>query len=146
MSGLSATAVAWAALALLLMAGEALAPGAFLLWMGIAAGLVFVLVLLVPDVGLLSQMGAFVLLSFAAILAYRRWFRGRAPQGDHPTLNRRAAQLIGREVVLTEAMAGGRGRVQIGDSFWELRGPDCDVGSRVRVIAADGMSLRVERL
>jgi len=41
---------AWAALALLLFAAEALAPGAFMLWLGLAAAAVFLGVLLVPGI------------------------------------------------------------------------------------------------
>src|SRR5690606_18100656 len=42
--------VAWAAVALLLFAAEALAPGAFMLWMGFAAAALFVTVLFVPGI------------------------------------------------------------------------------------------------
>ena len=36
--------VSWAAIALLLFAAEALAPGAFMLWLGFAAAAVFVII------------------------------------------------------------------------------------------------------
>ena len=49
---------AWAALALLLIAAEALAPGAFMLWLGFAAIAVFVVVLFVPGIPLLAQVAA----------------------------------------------------------------------------------------
>ena len=39
---------AWGVAALLLFAAEALAPGAFMLWLGFAAAVVFLGVLLVP--------------------------------------------------------------------------------------------------
>src|SRR5690606_25431835 len=95
--------VAWAAVALLLFAAEALAPGAFMLWMGFAAAALFVTVLFVPGIPLLAQIGAFVVLSFVSIQVYRKWFRQRARQSDRPTLNRRAAQHIGRVVPLERA-------------------------------------------
>ena len=44
--------VAWATVALLLFAAEALAPGAFMLWMGFAAVAVFLAVLAVPGIPL----------------------------------------------------------------------------------------------
>ena len=69
--------VTWAAVALLLFAAEALAPGAFMLWLGFAAAAVFVLVLLVPGMSVLAQVALFVVLSFVSIQVYRRWFRGR---------------------------------------------------------------------
>ena len=54
----------WAALALLLFAAEAMAPGAFMLWLGLAAAVVFLGVLLVPGIPLLAQVAAFVVLGF----------------------------------------------------------------------------------
>ena len=52
--------VAWGALALVLFAAEALAPGAFMLWIGIGAAAVFVLVAVFADIPLLWQVVAFV--------------------------------------------------------------------------------------
>lgn len=67
----------WAVLALLLIAAETLVPGAFLLWMGIAAAVVCVLVLVLPDIALLVQIVAFVVLSFVSVQVYRTWCRGK---------------------------------------------------------------------
>lgn len=136
--------VGWAALALLLFAAEALAPGAFMLWLGLAAAAVFVLVLAFPSVSLLAQVVAFVVLSFVSIQIYRTWFRGREPQSDRPLLNRRAEQLVGRVVALERGIVQGRGRVQIADAFWDVSGPELDAGAMVRVVGTDGMTLHVE--
>lgn len=136
--------VAWAAIALLLFAAEALAPGAFMLWMGFAAVAVFLAVLAVPGIPLLAQVAAFVVLSFVSIQVYRKWFRGHARESDRPTLNRRAFQHIGRVVALEQAIIAGRGRVKIGDAFWIVQGPDLPVGTPVRVTGTDGVVLQVE--
>ena len=135
---------AWAAVALLLFAAEALAPGAFMLWLGLAAAVVFVAVWIVPGIPLLLQVGAFVVLSFVSIQVYRRWFRGREPASDQPALNRRAAALVGRVVPLQAAIVNGRGRVQIADAFWDVSGPDLPVGTAVRITGAQDMLLQVE--
>ncbi|HEU4991013.1 MAG TPA: NfeD family protein [Luteimonas sp.] len=134
----------WAALALLLFAAEAMAPGAFMLWLGLAAAVVFLGVLLVPGIPLLAQVAAFVVLGFASVQAYRHWFRGREPQGDKPTLNRRTAALIGQVATLREPIVDGHGRVQIADAYWDVRGPDLPAGARVRVAGAEGMTLHVD--
>jgi membrane protein implicated in regulation of membrane protease activity len=135
---------AWAAVALLLFAAEALAPGAFMLWLGLAATVVFVAVWVVPGIPLLAQVAAFVVLSFVSIQVYRRWFRGREPQSDRPALNRRAAALVGQVVPLQAAIVNGRGRVQIADAYWDVSGPDLPAGTAVRITGADDMLLRVE--
>jgi membrane protein implicated in regulation of membrane protease activity len=135
---------AWAAVALLLFAAEAMAPGAFMLWLGLAAAVVFVVVLLVPGIPVLAQVTAFVVLSFVAIQVYRRWFRKREKPSDQPALNRRTAALVGRVVPLERGIVDGRGRVQIADAFWEVSGPQLPAGAQVRVTGADGMTLTVE--
>lgn len=135
--------VAWGAIALVLFAAETMAPGAFMLWLGFAAAALFVVVLLF-DIPVLAQVTLFVVLSFISIQVYRRWFRGRERTSDRPTLNRRADALVGRVIPLDRAIAGGRGRVQIADAFWEVTGPDLPAGTPVRVVGTDGMTLVVE--
>ena len=135
----------WAAIALLLFAAEVLAPGAFMLWLGFAATAVFLVVLLVPGLSLLMQACLFAVLAIVSILAWRRWFRGRrALAGGDPILNRRTAALIGRVVPLERAIVNGHGRVQIADAFWDVVGPDLPAGTPVRVLSAEGMTLRVD--
>ena len=136
--------VGWAAIALLLFAAEAMAPGAFMLWMGFAATVVFVGVLLIDGVPVLAQVAAFILLSFISIQIYRRWFRGNEPQSDRPHLNQRANTLVGHVANLDQAIVNGRGRVQIADAFWVVEGADLPAGTPVRVVAVDGMTLKVQ--
>ncbi len=136
---------AWAAFALLLFAAEAMAPGAFMLWLGFAAVAVLLGVLLVPGIPVLAQAAAFIALSFISIQVYRKWFRGRERQSDQPALNRRTAALVGQVAKLDQAIVGGvGGRVQIADAFWTVEGPDLPVGTLVRIVATDGMTLKVQ--
>ena len=135
---------AWAAIALLLFAAEALAPGAFMLWLGLAAVAVFLGVLLVPGIPVLAQAAAFIALGFVSIQVYRKWFRTRERPSDQPALNRRSAALVGRVVPLERAIVDGRGRVQIADAFWEVTGPELPAGTHVRIVGGDAMSLQVE--
>ncbi len=137
--------VTWAALAVALFAAEALAPGAFMLWMGIAAAVVFLLVWAIDGMSVLLQVILFVVLSFVSIQVYRTWFRKRARQSDQPLLNRRAEQMIGRVVTLEQAIVDGSGRAKVDDALWVVAGPDSPVGSRVRVVAVDGMTLKVQQ-
>lgn len=136
--------VVWAVLALLLIAAETLVPGAFLLWMGIAAAAVCVLVLAVPGISPLVQIVAFVLLSFVSVQVYRSGFRGKGRQSDRPLLNRRAEQLIGRRVLLDQPIHDGRGRAKVDDAFWVVSGPELPAGAPVRIVGVDGMTLLVE--
>lgn len=134
----------WAALALVLFAAETMAPGAFMLWLGFAAVVVFLGVLLIPGIPILAQVAAFIVLSFVSIQVYRKYFRGRERQSDQPALNRRAAALVGRVVPLEQGIVQGHGRVQIADAYWDVAGPDMPTGATVRIVGAEGMTLQVE--
>jgi membrane protein implicated in regulation of membrane protease activity len=59
-------------------------------------------------------------------------------------LNRKQDQLLGRILVLESAIVNGHGRVQIGDAFWQVQGPDAPRGARVIVIAADDGILTID--
>lgn len=142
---MSMNGVAWLGLGLILIAAEVVAPGAFLLWMGIAAVVVALLVFVLPGLSLLAQVVLFVVLSVAAVLAYRKWFRKREEPSDRPLLNQRGLQMIGRTADLDQAIADGRGRIKLDDAFWVVEGPDLPVGTRVRVVAIDGMTLKVQQ-
>ena len=135
--------IAWACLALALISAEVMAPGVFLLWLGIAAAIVFGVVLLVPGIPVLWQALGFIVLSFASIAVYRKHFRQDAERSDQPLLNRRAEHFIGKNYVLESAIVNGSGRLKIGDAFWTAAGEDLPVGTRVRVVQSDGMVLTV---
>ncbi len=136
--------IAWAGLALLLIAAEVMAPGVFMLWLGISAGVICFVVLLFPGIPLLWQAAGFIVLSFVSIAVYRRYFRQDGERNDQPLLNRRAEQFIGKVFVLDSALADGTGRIRVGDAYWTVTGPDLPAGSKVRVIGADSMTLKVQ--
>ena len=65
----------WWILALLLIAGEVLMPGYFLLWIGLAAAAMGVVLWLVPGLAWLTQAVLFAVLAFAACVLYARLLR-----------------------------------------------------------------------
>jgi membrane protein implicated in regulation of membrane protease activity len=139
-----ATHYLWWILALLLIAFELVLPGYFMLWIGFAAALMGVLLLIAPGLSLLAQALAFALLAFASCLLYWRWVRPRLQRaGAGGLLNRRAAQLIGQRYVLVEPIINGRGKAQVGDSQWLVSGDDLPLGRTVEVVAVEGATLKV---
>ncbi len=135
----------WWAIALALLAIETVIPGASILWFGIAAFVVGIVVYFVPNLPLLGQIAVFGLCSVASVAVYWKWFRRREAPSDQPLLNRRAEQLVGREFVLDAPIELGRGKLRIGDAMWTVVGPDLPGGSRVRVCKTDGLILEVEK-
>lgn len=134
----------WWGVALALFAAEALLPGALLLWLGLAAVATALLVLVLP-LDPVSQWFLFGVLSLVAVgVGWTQRRRINARTEDHPMLNRRGAQLVGQVFALESAIVDGRGRLKIGDAFWRAEGPELPEGARVRVVAVEGGSVRVE--
>ena len=136
----------WWILALALTIAEALLPGTFLLWMGIAALLLGILLWAMPTLSLEIQLALFAILSLVSIAGWRLWQRKHPDESDQPTLNRRGEQYVGREFVLDAPIENGYGKVRVGDSLWRVQGDDAAAGSRVRVTGVDGVVLVVERV
>ena len=136
----------WWALALGLFALEALMPGTFMLWLGFAAVGAGVVHLVAPGIGWPGQWIVFALLSLLAVAIGWQWKRRNPPTAsDQPLLNRRAPQLVGRVFPLDTPILDGRGRIKVGDAYWQVAGVDLPQGTRVVVSAVDGMLLRVDR-
>jgi len=115
----------WWALGAVLLTVEVLLPGVFFVWLGLAALLVGFLVLLLP-LGVPVQLIAFALLSVVSIFLGRRVL-GRLPRSaESDRLNLGASRLIGRTVVLTDAIVNGQGRARVGDGVWTVSGPITD--------------------
>ena len=135
----------WWILALLLMAGEILLPGYFMLWIGLAAASMGVLLWLLPSIGLLLQAVLFALLAFASCVLYARLLRPtlerREPGSER--LNRRGEQMIGQRYELVEPIVNGRGKARVGDGQWLVSGPDLPLGTTVEVLAVEGTTLQV---
>ena len=55
-----------------------------------------------------------------------------------------AERFVGQELVLSEPIVDGFGRVALGDSVWRISGPDLQAGARIRIVGADGAVLKVE--
>jgi membrane protein implicated in regulation of membrane protease activity len=128
---------AWIIGGLLVAACELLAPGAFLIWVGLAAiatGAILAVLTLPWEV----QLILFGVLAGVGVLVGRRLARN-PPTG----LNRRGHSLVGQEFTLDSPVAQGVGRLRLGDTSWRIVGPDMPAGARVRVIALDGVTLEV---
>lgn len=136
----------WWVLATVLMTIEIIAPGFFFLWMSIAGIITGCILFLVPGTSLEAQLLIFSLLSFISILVWRRYVGKLPDETDHPLLNKRGAQYIGRTFTLIEGIENGQGKIKVDDSIWKVQGADCPLGSKVKVVAVDGVIFKVERI
>ena len=131
----------WFVAGLVFFSLEALMPGAIFIWMGVSAVVVGALAWVLP-LGWKFEFVLFGVLSIASFFAYRK-FR-REPASDKPTLNRRGQSYIGRVFTLAAPIVNGIGKVHVDDSQWRIAGPDLPAGAQVKVVDADGTTLKVE--
>ena len=132
----------WVAAGALLIL-ELMAPGVFFIWLGIAAALTG-LVDLVFGLNWQSELLVFAGFAVISVMAGRAILK-RRPGGDaeHAHLNRRQQGYVGHSYTLKQAIVGGRGKLTIDDTVWEVEGPDLPAGARVKVTRVDGMKLQV---
>ncbi len=137
-------AALWAIAGLLLGAAELIAPGVFLLWIGLAAIGAGALTALLA-LGWHAQIAVFIALDLILIaVAYRRVRRTRGPD----LVNAPNAGLIGTQCTAIDFQAG-EGRVHIRDGTWQARtasGATPSPGTVLRVVGLDGTTLLVEAL
>ncbi|MBZ0163566.1 MAG: NfeD family protein [Notoacmeibacter sp.] len=139
----------WIVLGFVLLAAEILAPGVFLIWIGLAALVVGIISLIIwgPGTALWTwqvQVLVFLAMSGLSVLIGKRLVGGKDGDTDLPLLNRRSEQLVGRTATLAEPIVNGYGRVRIGDTLWRVRGTDSEAGTQVRIVRVEDNELVVE--
>ena len=138
----------WLSLGGLLLAAEMLGGNGYLLWSGIAGVVTGLLVWMLP----LSWewLGTlFAVLTLLAAWLWSRWLRNRVKRQKpaDAQLNQRGQQLLGRRFTLETALVNGRGHVRVGDSSWPvIADEDLAAGSKIEVVAVEGITLRVREL
>jgi inner membrane protein len=136
----------WWVIAVFLIGIEIFAPGAVFLWMGIAAGVVGLALLIYPELGWQFQLLAFAAISLSSIYVWRYVLRDRFPKPlSGRLLNRRGAGYVGRTFTLREPIVDGTGLLHVDDSRWKVEGEDMPAGTKIKVTGIHGTVLTVER-
>ena len=132
----------WWVIGIVLVIGEVVLPGTFLIWFAFAAfgvGLIGVVV----DLSGMNQVVVFGLLSFASLsLGYL--MRKRRGDPEVPAFADRTQAYMGKTYTVVEAIENGQGKIQVGDSVWLAEGEDCPVGGAVKVIDSRGNVLLID--
>ncbi len=136
----------WVSFGILLAAIEMLVFSFFLIWPGLAALIMAVILWIVPGMSGEIQVAIFAILSIALTFAGRRIFQ----RNDEPetSLNQRTRQVVGRQARVVDFELG-EGHVEIDSLRWTATWPDgqtATAGDVVKILAADGMTLSVENI
>lgn len=134
----------WLIGGVVLLIAELIAPGFFLMFIG-GAAIATGLVALALPIGIALQLGVFALLAILIVrVGGRRAYASKYDHSTDPFLNNPVHRLLGRVVLVVEAVDKNGGRVRVGDSVWPARGGPAAVGDRVRIVDVDGNCLKVE--
>lgn len=139
---------AWWIAGAIIMVAEIAVPGNVLIWIGLAALVTGLLSNLFWETGWwLWQVQWLIFAALAIVSVYfgRRWVKYSGSTTDEPTLNMRGASMVGRTADLIDPIVNGHGRVRVGDTQWLVEGPDLPSGTKVRITASVGSSLKVEQ-
>lgn len=137
----------WLAFGLVLLACELLGTAGYLLWLGLSAMVVGVLMTFLP-LSWQLQWVAFGVFSLATTwLWWRRQYQSDTESDAHRQLNQKCKQLIGQQFILDEDFTAGKGRVKVGDTTWSaLSYQDLPSGQQVKITEVNGIILTIEAL
>ena len=134
----------WLIAGVILIALEMAVPGVVFMWIGIAAIITGIVAWVSPDLAMEWLLIIFAVLSVLSVVLGRTYLKRNPLQSDHPKLNRRGEQYVGRHFTLSEPIVGGFGKIKVDDSTWKVSGDDMPVGAKVEVVAVNGVVLKVE--
>ena len=136
----------WWVIGFILLVLEILTPGYFFMWMAASGFLTGAIVLLIPATSMNMQVLIFSVLSVVAIIVWKFYGKRHPTESDQPLLNKRGVQYIGRVFNLYQPIKNGEGKIKVDDSIWKVHGEDCDMTTRVKVIAIRGTVFDVEKV
>ena len=134
----------WLILSIILIIFEIMLPTTLLLWMAIAAGAVGFIVLLAPPISWEIQFLIFSVVSLVSVSIGRMYVNKSHKNDRASVLNKRGNQYINRIFTLEEDIINGSGKLNVDDTIWRIEGPDCPTGTRIEVIATNGVIMIVE--
>ena len=135
----------WLALGILLVALEILAPSFVIIWPGLAALLMALLVWLAPGFSGQALVAIFAALSIVLLFGGRAMMARVEQDEPQTTLNARGKNLIGREAKVL-VVNGGQGKVEIDGIQWPTTWEDItpEEGQWVMISEANGVNLKAK--
>ena len=122
---------------------EMLGTGGYLLWSGVAALVVALLVWIMPGLSLEWQGIIFAVMTVICAVLWRN-FQRRRQRNDSSSPNQVNHKLIGLCAALLAETEDGYSRIRLADGSWRVYSQSAlPAGTEVEVIAVDGITLTV---
>ncbi len=134
----------WLCFGGLLLIGELIGTGGYLLWTGIAAVLVGFIAPVLPFLGWEWQGILFAIFTIVSAVLWRKWLSGRQ-NTKADDVNQISHQLIGIKARLLTDTEEGFSRVRLADGSWRIYSDiPLLADTEAVVIAVDGITLKVK--
>lgn len=140
---------AWLILGFVLLIGEILLPGIFLLWWGLGAIISGLVLWIIPTLSFTAIGIFYAVLSLLLSLLWWRYQHRKDQQDDaHSVLNQRDHSLIGNIGLVQEFHSNGIGRGKFGDTTWRIMSQNAEplhVNDKIEVVQVQGITLYVRK-
>ena len=133
----------WVVLGAALAIAEIFLPATVLLWTGGAAIVLGHALWALPPIAWQQQIVAFIVLAIAAVTLGLKLKRRPSEPLATADVNLGATRLVGQRAELATPIVNGRGTVKVGDTIWQVTGPDLPAGTAIRITGSDGITLSV---
>ena len=134
----------WLVLGFVLLIAEIAVPGIFLLWWGLAAIVMAVVMALIPTISLTVLGIIYAILATILSLIWWKYQHSRDKADDQQSaLNQRDHAMLGATGLVEEMSANHIGRGRFGDTTWRIQGENLVVGDRIKVQSVQGITLTV---
>ncbi len=138
----------WAVAGVILLVVEAMVPGIFLLFFGLGALAVAILLKIFPGMGPSTQWLLFAALSVGSLFCLRRRLTRMFTGKRSAIADGLGDDFEGQRVAVTETIRPGHpGKVELHGANWEASADEeLAVGTAVAVVSRAGLTLTVKRL
>ncbi|HTH95569.1 MAG TPA: NfeD family protein [Rhodocyclaceae bacterium] len=140
----------WLVGGIALLLCELALPAFVLVWFGLSALAVGVLLVVLPDIGITAQLVLWLVLSIALVAL---WFRVFKPEQYKTRIGMSDANVIGEVGLLAKPVSPfGKGEVRfqkplLGSEVWVCVADEAiPVGERVRIVSVEGSLLKIARI
>ncbi|MGD9639464.1 MAG: NfeD family protein [Alphaproteobacteria bacterium] len=135
----------WFVVGVFLLIAEIITPTTFFVWIAVSAFITGILSFAFPAISFEFLGVFFAILSVLCAYLGKRFVKSREKPTNHPSLNRKEEQMIGKIFVVSKAVENGIGKAKVGDSEWRIEcQEDLEIGTKVVVEGLDGATLIVK--
>lgn len=137
----------WLILGFVLLIAEIIVPGIFLLWWGLAAIVVSIISVLIPDLSLTAQCFIYAILAIILSLVWWKYQHTKDEKDQaNSSLNQRDHAMLGCRGKVETIADNGIGRGAFGDTTWRIQGDGLKQGDIIEVQAVHGITLIVQKI